>query len=75
MTDFKISLKAARVNKNMTQRELGEEIGRDATTILNWENGKSRIPLEDFKKICHVLKVPEDFVYLPAKSSKLDYIN
>ncbi len=53
----------------MTQRELGEEIGRDATTILNWENGKSRIPLEDFKKICHVLKVPEDFVYLPAKSS------
>ncbi|WP_276882317.1 helix-turn-helix domain-containing protein [Anaerococcus tetradius] len=69
MTDFKISLKAARVNKNMTQRELGEEIGRDATTILNWENGKSRIPLEDFKKICHVLKVPEDFVYLPAKSS------
>lgn len=69
MNDFKISLKAARVNRNMTQKELGREVGRDSATILNWEKGNSRIPLEDFKKICKVLNVPEDLVYLPLKSS------
>lgn len=66
---MKISLKAARVNANMTQEELGRRIGRNASTILNWEKGNTRIPLQDFKNICKVLNIDEDFIFLKTKSS------
>lgn len=61
--EFKISLKAARINANMTQAELGKKIGRNPSTILNWENGKTKIPLDDFKKICKVLNVNENNIF------------
>ena len=61
--EFKISLKAARINANMTQAELGKKIGRNPSTILNWENGNTKIPLDDFKKICKVLNVNENNIF------------
>lgn len=61
--EFKISLKAARINANMTQAELGKKIGRNPSTILNWENGNTKIPLDDFKKICKVVNVNENNIF------------
>lgn len=37
----KISLAAARVNAELTQKELAEKCGVSESTIINWENGKS----------------------------------
>lgn len=61
--EFKISLKAARINANLTQAELGKKIGRNPSTILNWENGNTKIPLDDFKKICKVLNINENNIF------------
>lgn len=37
----KISLAAARVNAELTQKELAEKCGVSESTIINWESGKS----------------------------------
>lgn len=42
--NFKISLKAARVNQNLTQEEVAEKIKVSKHTIMNWEKGKNKIP-------------------------------
>ena len=44
----KISLAAARVNADLTQKELAEKCGVSESTIINWENGKS---LPNMKKL------------------------
>lgn len=46
----KITMKAARVNMNLTQKEAAEKIGVSKDTIGSWERGKSfpsvsKIPL------------------------------
>lgn len=42
--NFKISLKAAIVNQNLTQEEVAEKIKVSKHTIMNWEKGKNKIP-------------------------------
>ena len=36
MEKFKISLKAARVNANMTQEQVAKAVHRNKQTIVNW---------------------------------------
>lgn len=40
---LKISLKAARINANLTQQEVADKIKVSKHTIINWEKGKTRI--------------------------------
>lgn len=37
---MKITLKAARVNAGLTQKQLATLMNRDVTTVWNWENKK-----------------------------------
>lgn len=46
-----ITLKAARVNKGLTQPEAASLIGVSKTTIINWERGKSFPDVKEIKKI------------------------
>ncbi len=41
MKDKKFTLKALRINENLTQEEAGEKLGVTKDTISRWENGKS----------------------------------
>lgn len=41
MTDKKFTLKALRINENLTQEQAGEKLGVTKDTISRWENGKS----------------------------------
>lgn len=45
---FTISLKAARVNAEMTQDEAAKYMGVARATIHNWENGKK--PIKEYQK-------------------------
>ena len=65
----KITIKAARVNAGLTQVQLADKLGKNPSTIINWENGNTKISLVDFKNLCSVLKVNEDSIILPTKSS------
>lgn len=57
--DGKITLKAARVNAGLTQKELAKKIGKSETTIVKWEKDKTgkKISIENLEKICKVLKI------------------
>ena len=61
---MQITLRAARINAGFTQKELADELDRNVSTIANWESNKTKISLPDFKKLCQVLKVNENDIFL-----------
>lgn len=54
---MKITLKAARVNAEMTQKEAAEHIGVTEYTIFNWEKRKSFPSIKYLQKIEQVYQV------------------
>ena len=66
--DINISLKAARVNANMTQREWAESLNVTVDTVLNWEKGKSEPRLSELRKMSELSGIPMDFIFVPEKS-------
>lgn len=62
---IKLTLKAARVNAGFKQVEVAEMMGKNVSTIINWENGNGKnINLYDFRKLCKILEVnPNDIFF------------
>lgn len=60
-----ISLRAARVNAELSQAEVSKVMNVDRQTILNWEKGKTRIGTSQLAMLCQIYKMPSDFIYLP----------
>ena len=67
---MRISLKAARVNAEMTQKESAERMGVDVSTVINWENGKTSPKAVQLQRLCEVYGVDSvDALFLRQKSS------
>lgn len=66
---MQISLRAARVNAGLTQDDVARALRKSKQTIVNWENGKSRIDLGNFAALCNLYKIPEDNIIMPLKST------
>ena len=66
MEQFRIKLKAARINAGMTAKEVAESAGKTEKTILNWENGITAIPAEQFNKLCELYGIKTDYVEVPV---------
>lgn len=66
---LKISLKAARVNAEMSQEDVAKALGKAKQTIVNWENGKTAIPAIELQNLCNLYRVPLDCIFLPSQSS------
>lgn len=64
-----ITLKAARVNKGLTQKQAGELIGVSAETIGSWETGKRSPNLDKIPSILKVYEVGFDDIIFLSKSS------
>ena len=63
---MKLTLKAARVNVNLTQEEVAKEVGKTKNTIQNYENGKSVPDIETGKKLASLYGVSvDDLIFLP----------
>ncbi len=54
---FNEKLKAARKQRDLSQKELAKLIGVQAQTIGRWETGKSKPNLETLNKLCEILDV------------------
>lgn len=67
---MRISIKAARVNAEMTQEELADDIGVNKATVINWESGKSEPTWSQLKRISELSGIPIDFIFVPVKSEK-----
>lgn len=69
MTNKKFSLRALRINENMTQEESAKKLGVTARTISNWETGKSFPNAEQIKMIEKLYNINYDsIIFLPTNA-------
>lgn len=66
---MKISLKAARVNADMTATEVSERMGCSRFTVYNWENGSATLPACEFMRLCELYNATPTDIFLPQKST------
>lgn len=69
---FKISLKAARVNANLTLSEVAKALKKDRSTIIAWEKGRADIKIKDFNNLCKLYNISGDFIILPNTLQKVE---
>ena len=60
-----ISLKAARVNANLTQAEVAKRLHKNKQTITNWESGKTKVSAADLLILCDMYKISPSDIHLP----------
>lgn len=70
MSEFRISLRAARINAELTQEQAAKLMGRNKQTIVNWESGKTEISFGDVLRLCQVYDVPVEYIKPPTFSDK-----
>ena len=58
----KITLKAARVNVNMTQDDAAKALGKTKQTIVNWESGRTEIKYKDLAFLSDMYGIPIEFL-------------
>jgi len=64
-----ISLKAARVNAGLTQKDVAESVGVNVSTVSFWETGKTTPKLDVFFELCKLYALTPNDIFLPTKSS------
>lgn len=65
MIEPKITLKAARVNAELTLDDVAEIIGKSKQSIENWENGKTPIKYSDLLKLSELYEMPVEYIRIP----------
>ena len=66
---MQISLKAARVNAELTQKEASAKLGVDKKTLINWEKAKTSPNVIQMKELCRLYGVTIDDIFLKPKST------
>lgn len=65
----KITLKAARVNAGLSQKEVAEKLEVAQSTLRNWENGSTCPKLPQFMMLCRLYDVSCDNIFFEQKIS------
>ena len=66
---YKVTLRAARVNVDILQKEAADYLGVSNKTLGNWENGITSPPADKIPAICDLYGVPYDHLnFLPTDS-------
>lgn len=61
----KISLAAARVNANLSQKEIAEAMQVSRITVANWEHYKTKMSEADLQLYASICKFPKEYIFLP----------
>lgn len=61
---MKISLKAARVNANLTQQEVADLVHVSKHTIINWEKGKTSVAYAPLKLLSEIYNINIENIFL-----------
>lgn len=61
---YKVSLKAARVNAELSTTEAAKQLGITRPTLHSWEIGKTSPRIEDLRKMCKLYNCPMDAIKL-----------
>lgn len=65
-----ISLAAARVNANLTQKKAAEMLGICKETLISWEKGKTIPRHNQVLKLSEIYNMPIDYIFLPYNLTK-----
>ena len=65
----RISLKAARVNANLSQRDAADALGVNVSTLQNYETGKTMPDWDMVKRIEKVYRFPIDYIIFASHSA------
>ena len=65
MADYKVSLRAARVNSGMKQKQVAEALKISTKTLCNWESERTYPTLDMLMRLCSLYKVPLNSIILP----------
>ena len=65
----KISLKAARVNANLSQKTAANQLGISVATLQNYESGKTIPDWDMVKEIESVYRFPADYILFARNSA------
>ena len=55
-------IREARINKNMTQNRLADELGVSYQAVSNWERGNSMPDISKYEDLCRILEVNLEFL-------------
>lgn len=70
MEHLRISLKAARVNANLSQREAAKLLGVNRATLHSYEEGRTVPNWDVVKRIEAVYNMPADYIFFPTPTLK-----
>ncbi len=59
---MQITLKAARVNAGLTQKQVEKQTGFARSTLTRWENGKGFPRIDDLSTLCELYGVSVDCI-------------
>lgn len=57
---MRITMRAARINRNLTQREVAEALNVTKKTVCSWETGKTKPRFDKIEPICKLYQVGYD---------------
>lgn len=66
---FTISLRAARVNREMTQEKVAEILHVSKATVIAWEKGKWKIPETTLRALADLYRVPVEMIRLKRRKA------
>lgn len=70
---FKITVKAARINVGLTQKDAAQKLGVSNVTLCKWENGTAVPNINQVEDICNLYGVSYDFLtFLPCVPLKAE---
>jgi transcriptional regulator with XRE-family HTH domain len=65
---MKITLRAARVNRGLTQTEAASEFGIHRDTLYRYEADSSNVPRKFVMKVEEVYGIPVDYIFFGKES-------
>lgn len=68
-------IKQARLNKNLTQEDLAEQIDISVAFLSRVERGNSHINLKRLNQLCRLLDVSEGYILNGVSSKSENYLN
>lgn len=66
---IQLTLKAWRVNTNLSREEVANIIGKTERTIYNWENGVQIPDKSNLEKLAEIYHTNSDYIFLGDKSA------
>lgn len=67
---MKVSMKALRVNRGLTQSQVAKMMSINRNTLTNWENGTTFPTAEQLVKLCRIYQCSMADIFIPDTLAK-----